>query len=366
MAAAGMIPGARLVRKGNQNPKAETPAEAPKAGEWQSLFDAEQAQDALDQGYTLRTKDDPTPLAVASIAFDAVPDLAGWLDTFWVVNRDLFKPVGERNQLQMSFFGNNLIRPSAQAGLHAQLVSYDTSKDEAILVGQNNQEAAFARPGGSKTYQWYAGDLSVKRDGNDNQGNQRFRLIPTPIEFGASNLLSSDRVKQPQKGLFGALSILPAGSTVAEDTQVPDGQGTGSATRLTRAQVTVTAPEGPAGSGGVFRENLAMGHKIANIRWKDGTAIANVNQGELGREGAEDSGFAGFNYGMEPSWFRFQLPPDAPFGAAGAVRAGQAYPSELPADAAARDDGRRRGRTACRRGWTISSPSRSIPRSSAN
>ena len=26
---------------------------------------------------------------------------------------------------------------------------------------------------------------------------------------------------------------------------------------------------------------------------------------------------AGFNYGMEPSWFRFKLPPDVPFGNAG-------------------------------------------------
>jgi hypothetical protein len=42
-----------------------------------------------------------------------------------------------------------------------------------------------------------------------------------------------------------------------------------------------------------------------------------VNQDELGREGAEDSGHAGFNYAMEPSWFRFKLPPDAPFGNAG-------------------------------------------------
>ena len=63
--------------------------------------------------------------------------------------------------------------------------------------------------------------------------------------------------------------------------------------------------------------NVRMAHKINNIRWKDGRAVANVNQAELGREGAEDSGHAGFNYGMEPSWFRFMLPPDVPFGNAG-------------------------------------------------
>jgi hypothetical protein len=181
-------------------------------------------------------------------------------------------------------------------------------------VGTNSEEQQIVAPGGARLYRWYAGDLAQNEVGR--QGNTRLiELVATPVEFGASNLLSADRVKQPQKGLFGALSILPAGTTnVAEDTQVPDGQGSGIDTRLTRAQVTVTAPEGGAGSGGVFRENLAIGHKIANIRWKDGTAIANINQGELGREGAEDSGFAGFNYGMEPSWFRFKLPPDVPFG----------------------------------------------------
>jgi hypothetical protein len=125
--------------------------------------------------------------------------------------------------------------------------------------------------------------------------------------------------------LFGALVIEPAGATVAEDTQVVDSQsanvidnGTQTApTRLTRAQVTVTSPTGDAGSGGTFREALVMGHKIANLRWADGSAIRNIHQGELGREGAEDSGQAGFNYAMEPAWFRFKLNPDAPFGNAG-------------------------------------------------
>jgi hypothetical protein len=81
--------------------------------------------------------------------------------------------------------------------------------------------------------------------------------------------------------------------------------------------VTVLSPAGDAGSGGDYREALVIGHKIANLRWLDGSAIRNVNQGELGVEGAEDSGHAGFNYGMEPSWFRFTLPPDAPSGGDG-------------------------------------------------
>ena len=37
--------------------------------------------------------------------------------------------------------------------------------------------------------------------------------MATPVEFGGTNLLSADRIKQPQKGLFGALVIEPAGAT---------------------------------------------------------------------------------------------------------------------------------------------------------
>jgi hypothetical protein len=91
--------------------------------------------------------------------------------------------------------------------------------------------------------------------------------------------------------------------------------------------VTVTSPAGDAGSGGTYREALAIGHKIANLRWADGRAIKNLHQGELGREGAEDSGHAGFNYGMEPSWFRFELPPDVPFGNAGAANSFGSIPN---------------------------------------
>jgi hypothetical protein len=239
------------------------------------------------------------------------PDLAGWQDMMWGVKRNIqIDPV--TGLPEMHFFNNNLIRPSSLVGLHPQLVEYDVTRHDGTVVGQRDldvENGNLALPGSATTARWYAGDLAFDRvtDG-------QWMVTATPIEFGGSNLLSADRVKQSQKGLFGALSILPQDSTVAEITQVPDGQGSGSDTRLTRAQATVTAPDGAAGSGGVFRENLLVGHKIANARWKDGSAIKNIHQGELGREGAEDSGHAGFNYGMEPSWFRFMLPPDAPFG----------------------------------------------------
>jgi hypothetical protein len=265
---------------------------------------------------------------------DPMPDLAGWQDMFWVVNRDLFNPV---RPPEMHFFNNNLVRPSSYVGLHPQLVEYDASRHDGVLVGGNAPGQALVEPGSQKTVRWYAGDLRHERVLGGNPNQRRFRIIPTPVEFGGTNLLAADRVKQPQKGLFGALVIEPEGATYPDTLAelqaagefVPDGQGIGDTVRLTRAQVTVdaTANPGGAGSGGSYREALLIGHKIANIRWQDGTAIANLNQGELGREGAEDSGHAGFNYGMEPSWFRFGLPPDAGNGNAGTANSFGSIPN---------------------------------------
>jgi hypothetical protein len=262
----------------------------------------------------------------------ALPDLAGWQDMMWGVTRRIQDngATGPSVDDQMYFFNNNLVRPSSHVGLHAQLVAYDGTRDQGVLVGQNAAGVTLLQPGNQKTYKWYAGDLRNKRLLGGTR--EEWVRIPTPVEFGASNLLSADRIKQPQKGLFGALSILPEDachpdSEPSETCSPPaldlvaDGQAneasTPLATRGTRAQVTVTSPAGGAGSGGEFREMLQIGHKIANLRWADGSAIRNLGQANLGVEGAEDSGHAGFNYGMEPSWFRFKLPPDAPSGGAG-------------------------------------------------
>jgi hypothetical protein len=247
---------------------------------------------------------------------EKAPDLAGWQDGMWVVKRRIQVDPATGGK-EMHFFNFNLTRPSSQAGLHPQLVEYDMSRHDGVVVGGNNRNT-IAAPGGKATYKWYAGDIATEVF-EERKNRLLANIVARPVEFGAVNLMSADRVKQPMKGMFGSLVIEPKGAVVTEDTLVPDGQGTGAATRLTRAQVSVDAgPAGPAGENGTYREALSIGHKITNLRWKDGTAIANINQGELGREGAEDSGHAGFNYGMEPSWFRFKLPPDVPFGNAGA------------------------------------------------
>jgi hypothetical protein len=255
-----------------------------------------------------------------NIEFFGTPDLAGWQDMMWGVKRRI---QGVGVNAEMHFFNNNLVRPGGYAGIHAQLVEYDASRDDGLWVGQNQQQVA--SPGGVKNFRYYAGHLEYVPCDPDTENcrtNRReFTIVATPVEFGGSNLLSADRIKQPQKGLFGALVIEPQGAgyptELAALEDVPDGQGSGSDTRKTRAQISISAEGGGAGSGGNYRETIAVAHKIANLRWADGSAIKNVAQEEMGVEGAEDSGHAGFNYGMEPAWFRFGLPPNVPFGNAG-------------------------------------------------
>jgi hypothetical protein len=267
--------------------------------------------------------DGVTPVARNNVVLDQPPDLAGWQDMMWGVTRHI-QPAVDGNPVndEMHFFNNNLVRPGAYAGIHPQLVEYDASRDDGVWVGKNQPQ--IAPPGGTSNARYYAGHLEyVPVAGRNNR--RSFAIVATPVEFGGSNLLSADRIKQPQKGLFGSLVIEPAGSTygAVDDTPVEDSQG-GGGTRPTRAQMTINkVPNGPDGIAGTaddlksYREAIAVAHKIANLRWADGRAIKNVNQEELGVEGAEDSGHAGFNYGMEPSWFRFGLSPNAPFGNAG-------------------------------------------------
>jgi hypothetical protein len=285
-----------------------------------------------------------TQVYLDNIEFFAPPDLAGWQDMMWGVTRHI-QPAPDGNPVndEMHFFNNNLVRPGAYAGIHAQLVEYDASRDDGLWVGQNQQQVA--SPGGVKQSSFYAGHLEYVLE-SETANRRNFRIEKKAVEFGGSNLLSADRVKQPQKGLFGALVIEPE-ATVSVDasTLVPDGQGACAVrdedetsptfgdclefvTRPTRAQVTVDAgAKGSAGENGTYRETIAIAHKIANLRWADGSAIKNVAQEELGVEGAEDSGHAGFNYGMEPAWFRFGLPPNVPFGNAGTANSYGSIPN---------------------------------------
>ena len=191
-------------------------------------------------------------------------------------------------------FNANDVKPSNYVGLHPQMLYYDVSRYDGTNVGANNSQVV--APGGTTTYQWYAGDVRVNPDGT---------VTPTPIEFGATNLISADRIEHPGKGAFGALIIEPQGSTWTYDTNF-------------RTAATVTTPTG------TFREFTLMYQTDVNLRTESTLtrrcATGNTNSGFVAGHGtpienegcvddAEDTGAKAVNYRTEPLWKRMGFEP---------------------------------------------------------
>ena len=202
-------------------------------------------------------------------------------------------------------FNNNLMRPSNQVGLHAQLLSYDITKADGVNVGINPVQTVPPRIDNndaypSKTFQYYAGHLEREGKPVSQLGRNVDNINATAIEFGGLNLLPADVIKQAQKGLAGAMSILPVGATWTEDSR-------------SRAQATVQVPNQTA-----YRDFLMLWQKGLNLRWANGRPVESIASGGGGiPEDPEDNSGMAFNYKTEPMWYRFGLAPDAPFGHAG-------------------------------------------------
>ncbi|MEP6879432.1 MAG: hypothetical protein ABI865_11330, partial [Nitrosospira sp.] len=165
-----------------------------------------------------------------------------------------------------------------------------------------------------------------------------------PVEFGGTNLTPPDRIKQGQKGAIGALVIEPQGASWREDDVVIDRQDPGTSqdnTRFTRTTATVRYPVGFGFHKRSFGDLVMIHQKGLNLRYgkyfdNDPTngAIQNLaaekvkaseDPGQTAPEDPHDSGHMAINYGTEPMWFRFGLPPDAPFGKQGFGGAASAW-----------------------------------------
>lgn len=154
-----------------------------------------------------------------------------------------------------------------------------------------------------------------------------------PVEFGGTNLTPPDRIKQGQKGAVGALIVEPKDASwiAYNDDKVIDRQNPGNNQQNKRAsRATATVSYKSVDKGKVvdrsFRDFAFVHQKGLNFRYKDGNAVANLAAEKEGAgedpmttapEDAHDSGHMAINYGSEPLWFRFGLPPDAPFGKEG-------------------------------------------------
>jgi hypothetical protein len=186
-------------------------------------------------------------------------------------------------------FNANQVKPSAEVGLHSQLVFSDVTRSNGVNVGWNPVQTA--APGHKVVYQWYAGDVSP---------NANALGVATPIEFGATNLSSSDPIKHSNKGAIGALIIEPQGTTWVEDA-------------TSRAQATITsvvAGISPGVTPTTFREFVLMFQNDINLRRGAGNGEAVPNL--AGSDDSEDTGQKAFNYRTEPLWKRMNYEPDTP------------------------------------------------------
>jgi hypothetical protein len=161
-----------------------------------------------------------------------------------------------------------LIFPSADVGLHTQLLSYDMSDSNGINAGWNpistigptDPTAVTVSP---RTYQWYAGHLRWDRATG--------RAIGQPLEFGAVNLVAADPLLQHTHGLVAALIVEPEGSSWTYDR---DSAGK----VITCTSVNVSGPS----KGPLFREFVLL------------------TQDHVALTGTQNA----FNFGTEPFRFR--------------------------------------------------------------
>ncbi|HEX7180818.1 MAG TPA: copper oxidase [Thermoanaerobaculia bacterium] len=211
-------------------------------------------------------------------------------------------------------FNANDIKPSRHVGLHPQMLYYDVSRFDAANVGGNSVQTV--APGQLTTYEWYAGDVRINPDGS---------VTVTPIEFGATNLISSDRIEHASKGAIAALIIEPPNAVWAEGGSdcvlpaIPTARCPG-----TFADVyTESTPGGPQVFA--FREFALLFQNDVNMRTDvemprfcpgpsggvvtgHGAPVENL----ACIEDPEDSGQKAINYRTEPLWKRMQHAPGTP------------------------------------------------------
>jgi hypothetical protein len=207
-------------------------------------------------------------------------------------------------------FNANDIKPSNYVGLHPQLVYYDVARFDGANIGGNPDQAV--PPGGVGTYEWYAGDVRVEN------GN----IIATPIEFGATNLTSSDRIEHASKGAIGALIIEPRLSSWQEDCNLSN-IGTQPCTRTSATVIDATGIIAEP-----FREFVLLFQNDVNMRTAEelprrctSNSAPNDPVSPYGYpvenlaclEDPEDTGQKAINYRTEPLWKRMQHAPGTPF-----------------------------------------------------
>jgi len=235
-----------------------------------------------------------TSVDVADVAFDSMPDLPTFGSLIGAVKRDRLGLQGSTT------FQTNLLETSPLVGLHPQLVAYDVTRDDGMVVG-NNARAQLIAPGQTMKVRWYAGDLSPKLQ--QRRGRTQYSLVATPIEFGGSNLMPADKIKQGMKSLVGQLVIEPEGATWDENTDDSAGRQT--------ATVAV--------NGSTFRDFSVVWTKGLNQYYSGSDPVGHINGEGVGiPEDPQENTHVAINYLTDPVWFRLGLLPESSFALFGA------------------------------------------------
>ncbi len=247
-----------------------------------------------------------------------IPDLPTMTVMSGYAKRDRLHPQGSTN------FNINLLRPSSHVGLHTQMAAFDVTKDDGVNVGQNFDQVAQPVGAGdtvaaTDVYKWYLGDIGVKTVAGG------FQLVATPVEFGGSSFIPADKIKQPQKSMMGGMVTLPAGSTILQEDRGDNVPNSG------RVAATIQKAD-----GSVVRDFMVILAKNVDQRYADGTPVQHMSGAGVGipEDSANNSTMA-LNYGIEPMWFRFAIPPHSlfgPLGFGGILNAQQAFSNTLPTD----------------------------------
>jgi hypothetical protein len=182
-----------------------------------------------------------------------------------------------------------------------------------------NPERTLTPGRATRTVVFYAGELAMNEANRTpiNGGQDSAPMIATAIEFGPTNILPADRVKQQQKGLFGQINVMPRGANAALDTAGTRMQATVTAPALAAVGIG-TADQRPATTGQTYRDFALVWQKMMNYRYASGNAVQNESEEGPGLpENPPHTILNAANYRAEPTFFRFGIPPLSAAGNAG-------------------------------------------------
>ena len=139
--------------------------------------------------------------------------------------------------------------------------------------------------------------------------NTRLNLVATPVEFGGSNLMPADKIKQGMKSLVGQLVVEPAGSTWNELTDDAAGRQTATVCPNGAANCTMNATGSFRDFSTVITKGLTQYYALSEpVEHMNGEGIVGLPE-----DSQENSAMA-INYGIDPLWFRLGILPNSAFG----------------------------------------------------